>query len=205
MSDKPLFFVSLDLETSGTDHDLSVPIQIGLAVGAYNNNVKDSLIGGWDWSKYEWDAEAEKVHGIEQVLIDLQPGATLVDGMMAMWLWERLPDHARRSRQYVVPLGWNVAGFDMPFVRKHLPHLASMFSYRALDLNSVCFFLGGEDKWRQMKSQAKDGGIDIIRELNGGPSSPDDYASLAHDAGFDAQWAMAAYHWLRDVYATPLF
>lgn len=203
MSDKPLFFVSLDLETSGSDHDLHVPIQIGLSVGLYEGQTKDTIIGGWDWTRYEWDAEAEGIHGIAQAAVDSYPGAALVDGMMAMWLWDRLPTHARKSRQYVVPLGWNVAGFDMPFVRKHLPHLASMFSYRALDLNSVCFFLGGEDKWRQIKMKAKDGGIGIIRSIEGDVLSSDYYADCAHDAGFDARWAMAAHYWLRNEYVTP--
>jgi len=199
---KPMVFVSLDLETSGTDHDLSVPIQVGLALGCYESDTKGSLIGGWDWEKWEWDERAAQVHNIDQDTLTGYPSVGMVDGMMAHWLWGRLPTHARDRRSFVVPLGWNVASFDMPFVRKHLPILANLFAYRSIDLNAICFFLGGEDGWYDIKTKAKSGGYDVLREINVLPQEAT-YADLAHDAEFDAQHAMASYFWLRGEYVIP--
>jgi hypothetical protein len=183
-------FVSLDLETSGTDHDLSVPIQIGLALDPISTRATGMFVGGWDWKRYEWTEESEKIHQIPRDLIDAAVPANMVDGLMAHWLWSRLPEYAQERRAYVVPVGWNIAGFDLPFVRKHFPILSNLLGYRTLDLNAVCFFLGGKRGWYAFKQEAKGKGLDILKALDEGGN----YYSmeLAHDAQFDALLAMAS-------------
>jgi hypothetical protein len=57
----------------------------------------------------------------------------------------------------LIAVGWNVCGFDLPYVRHYLPRLGSFISRRSVDLNAVCFtFAGGAGgRWKRLKRRSK--------------------------------------------------
>lgn len=127
--------ISLDLETSGVDIEKGVTIlsigMVHLATGAefYREAKHDLLVV---------EPRASRVHQLDMNSLDIGEKETLASIDLLARLW--LGDVTKVEKQHrLISLGWNVAGFDMPFVRKFLPKTASQFSYRSIDLNAVLF------------------------------------------------------------------
>lgn len=185
--------IGLDGEMSDSEIDKgAVLIQIGVC-DDYGNTF-ESLIGhepGWYKS-----AQASEVHKISDEDILSAPRADVVDRRLCRWLETRL-EEARVRREHTgirpfVPVGWNVGGFDMPFVRATLPESCKLISRRSLDINALCFAfedarvtLHGErlsfSKW---KERAHDYAGDVLGDGNW------------HNALFDAQASLEAYNFL---------
>ena len=185
--------IGLDGEMSDSELDKgAVLIQIGVC-DDYGNTF-ESLIGhepGWYKSE-----QASAVHRIPDYDVLNAYPAIDVDIRLRRWLEGRLDDARARGEHTgirpFVPVGWNVGGFDMPFVRKFLPVSCELISRRSLDLNALCFAFEdarvtyhGErlsfSKWKELAHY---------------------YAGLVlpgenwHDALFDAQAALEAYNFL---------
>jgi hypothetical protein len=189
--------IGLDGEMSDSELDKgAVLIQIGICDD--NGNTFESLIGheaGWYKSE-----QASAVHQISDDDILAAPRAEQVDRRLRMWLEGRLEEATVRSEHTglrpFIPLGWNVGGFDMPFVRKFLPISCELISRRSLDLNALCYafedarvtyqgerlsFLG----WQRL---AHEQASKIFVETNW------------HNALFDAQAALEAHNFLTQVF-----
>ena len=183
-------FIGLDFETSGSDiNDGAVPIQLGLATRVSGKLETTSLlIGGWQWGKdATWSDEAEEIHGFsKQDLEGIEP-VRLIDIRLAHWLIH--VGKATGPRMWNLAVGWNVAGFDMPFIRKYMPALSSLLSYRTIDLNALVLAAsnGQVSEYKRIKSLAKDGAAHAIgRE------------AAWHDAGYDAEASLRAYEYLAE-------
>lgn len=176
-------FVGVDLETSGTDHETTVPIQFGYA--EYGGVPKSWYIGGWDWNEWEWNETAASVHNIPKNVLQIAPTASTVDPVIAHYLARRIPE----GQSYCM-IGWNVAGFDRPFIEKHLPLTFAQFSYRTIDLNAICFALAipKERSYDRIKKESKDYALVRIGDVA---------EESWHDAGFDALAAVYSYEYLR--------
>jgi len=190
----------LGIDGEMSDSDLSsgaVLLQIGLC-DQYGNTF-ESLIGHSEgWYKSE---EASAVHCIpdEDILLAQRAGA--VDERLRAWLDERLEDAIARGvhtgLRPFIPLGWNVGGFDMPFVRKFLPLSCELISRRSLDLNALCHsfeqswvtYQGERKSFNQWKQLAHDYAEKILGDTNW------------HDALYDAQAGMEAHNFLSGVFA----
>jgi hypothetical protein len=189
--------IGLDGEMS--DSELAkgaVLIQIGVC-DDYGNTF-ESLIGhapGW----YQTE-QASAVHRIPDESIIDAPPPDEVDQRLKRWLESRLDDARIRGEHAglrpFIPVGWNVGGFDMPFVRAFLPESSSIISRRSLDLNALCYAFEdarvtyqGERKsysqWRRLAHDYVDSVLD---------------GSNWHDALFDAQAALEAYNFLTGVF-----
>lgn len=81
-----------------------------------------------------------RVHGITDEAICAGPPADAVDERLRSFL---LANGAETDRRVIEPVGWNVVGFDMPFIRHALPRSAELISRRGVDLNAVCRTLDG--------------------------------------------------------------
>lgn len=188
-------FVGVDLETSGTDHEKSVPIQFGIAFqGEDKWHAWD--IGGWKWADdkpvigpagtvfYEWNEEAFEVHKITKQRLQIAPTAEQADSLISGAILPRKPEGQRFCM-----IGWNVAGFDRPFIEKHLPKTFSMFSYRTVDLNAICFALAVPQvrSYDRVKNESKDYALEKM----------EGHETLWHDAGFDALASLHSYEYLR--------
>lgn len=169
-------FVGLDIETTGSGGpDEFKLIQIGVAIRDGPLFCQDV---GWDppWNE---TLEAQAVHGISPERIIAAPRSWQVDGMLISFLNTTIEGTVGR----LVPVGWNVGSFDMPFVRAQLPQSAKRFGYRAVDLNSVCYTIAiliGIDP-KALKKGAKVYSRFWITE------------EAPHNAGYDARAAL--YEW----------
>ena len=216
MRDDKLRFIGLDLETSGTSHKRSAPIEVGIALDT--GQVYESLIGGWHWLSegypdrmldmeaerregmrfYEWTDGAYQIHGIERDEVDAAPHKTDIDGEATAWLKRNLPGQEPKG---IIAVGWNVAAFDFPFVRQHLPRLSESMSYRSVDLNAIVFAItqagligpGGEPwDYYGLKSHAKGMAAEAVRDQG--------YSDEAwHEAGYDALAGLYAFFILQEV------
>lgn len=142
-----------------------------------------------------WSDRAAAVHGISRDELSAAPRAAEVDEELRDWLLE---NGGVDGRRLIVPIGLNVAAFDMPFFRQALPHASLLIARRAVDLNALCFTYAGWEP--NSKSRA-------VRDFAGWKRSMKVAANneLArrgievreHDAGFDAAQALLGWWWLR--------
>ena len=118
-----------------------------------------------------------------------------VDDRLHAWCLER---GASEKKRVLVPVGWNVGAFDLPFVRDTLPRTYGLLSRRTVDLNAVCFTLagaltveGGHPKWTGFKRMARTHAEETLQELGMPPGW--------HDAGYDALASILAWRYLRSL------
>lgn len=94
-----------------------------------------------------------------------------------------------------IPIGWNVASFDMFHIKKDFPKLSKMFHYRSIDLNAVCFTvadaLGME--YDEVKGDAKD----YAEQRMGHHYKVQEENGTWHQAGFDALAGVYAWEFLK--------
>lgn len=134
-----------------------------------------------------WDPQAAEVHKIPKSRVEAAPRSFDVDAELYEFL---LTVGGAKGQRILIPVGWNVGSFDMPFVRDCLPRSASLISRRYVDLNSVCFTLGGSKSWQVFKKASKEHASLCL--------SQDGYEPAWHDALYDAQAAMLSWAYLVD-------
>ncbi|MCA1704012.1 MAG: hypothetical protein LC808_12395 [Actinobacteria bacterium] len=170
----PARFIGVDGEMTGTDGpDIHQLIQIGVATAPDEVFVSD--IGYKKWSE---DAESMAVHGLSAERIRAAPGADAVDAELCKWLADKVVGADRG----LIVVGWNVAAFDLPYVRRYLPRFAGHLSRRSVDLNAVCFTFAGTagSRWKRLKKRSKRYAEERLGRANW------------HDAGYDAAAALLA-------------
>jgi len=184
-------YIGLDGEMSGNDITKgSALIQIGTAIKkgdevesiyyTFNPLDPDML----------WDDQAELVHKISKQEIENSPQDKYsVDSLLSEWLIINGINLTNRMENIVV--GWNVAGFDLPFIKKYLPNTFSFLSYRTLDLNALCFALDGKDdkSAKLWKKESKDYAEQKCPPVPG-------YSQ--HNAGWDAVMALNCLDYLKE-------
>ena len=143
----------------------------------------------------EWDINAQKIHGFSQTQIESALSALEVDELAYQWL---LPRGGMLGEGKLIPVGFNVGSFDMPFFLESMPKTASLFSRRSIDLNALCFSLEG------MSS-----GVGKPKKFTGWKKAIDretkkvllalGYKVVKHDAGSDAAQALLGWIWIRGI------
>lgn len=176
-----LLFVGLDVETTGSDiMDGAGLCQVGVYTpdAAFSSDVKVR-------ENVSITEEALKVNGFTRERLVAGPHEVEVDGTLGRFLEDLHP----RGRRSIIPIGWNVAGFDMQFMRKFLwASTKQRFSYRSVDLNAVCFTLDPKN-WKDWKRAAKQYAEDVLSTLG--------FTLKPHDALYDAAQAYYAWEYLR--------
>ena len=150
-------YYSLDLETSGLDRSVHVPIQIGIVQWTRDPNQRwetfKSYISGWEFhSEFAmpnraicpqcrrlepeyaaWSQAAEAVHGISQETLRDAPPAAEVSAQVLRWLDEvsEVPWDRRKL------LGFQIGRFDIAMLQDHMPSIPPAFHYRPVELNSI--------------------------------------------------------------------
>ncbi len=197
-------FWGLDFETSGTTHTRHVPIQLGIT--SPNLITRSWLIGGWDWwnectasyhhdccvpegTKADWDARAFDVHGITQERLKAD-GLPLREVTQQALDFIMLTSRAWHGERKLV--GWNVASFDVPFLRKYLPDVARILSYQSADLNAICFAISQAHgiSYKGVKRDAQQWS-DGMAQMNWEGAD-----GRLHDAGYDSLLAVHAFNYL---------
>lgn len=136
-----IVLVGLDFETTGVDTDTLLPIQVGVAC------VHDSLPGGtlcheWD---VKWPLNHKNVPYIEDGALEVNGftydrifrHGTMYPEVVTELLWwvgglvSMLPDNVE-----LIPVGWNVGGFDMRIMKVFFPNAKAYFSHRTREINT---------------------------------------------------------------------
>jgi len=139
----------------------------------------------------QWSERAFEVHGITLESLQSAPLPDEVDSQVYDWLIAIGVDTSSRGK--IIPVGFNVGAFDMPFVKDSLPKSYSLFSRRTVDLNALCFALDYKEengmpvKAATWKKRAKAYAIEKIGTEN------------QHDAGWDAEMHLRSYEYLRGI------
>ena len=189
-------FIGLDGEMSGTALTTHRLIEIGVAPPT--GDVFDSMIGWPTGCAYE--PEALRVIGRDASGLRLGPVAAEVDAQLVNWA---------RAQGYVtgsmVPVGWGVSTFDLPFVVQTLPRFAEFLSHHTVELNALCYAAAGTgtadavdvssggafNRWRRAAKSAAEA---ALAEAGHPPGW--------HRAGYDARASLEAWRWLTARLAT---
>lgn len=209
MKDQDLIFIGLDFETSGSSHTRSAPIQIGLA-NSYGQTYS-ALIGGWRWEdwadtkwdhidgiqSWDWSDEAEGIHNITRDLLGREPDQYVVDREASEWV----ASHVGIVPKGIIAVGWNIAGFDFPFLRTYLPRTASSMAFRSVDLNALIFGISqagmsraNGEPWGYYKLKGY-----VKKEAEAMLYARTGREAIQHDAGDDALTSIYAFDVLKDV------
>lgn len=186
-----LIFAGMDGEMTGSrveEHEL---IQIGLALS--ESEVFCSRIA---WDSFNYDPEALEVIGVTPEEVKKGPSAAEVDELLVQWLKDK-----GIEKRSIVPVGWEVAAFDKPFIRKSLPKFFQYLHFHSVELNSVIYTFGdvmpyqgvrpNSATWKKMAKFAAT--FNIKCEEARWPKK--------HDAGEDAVMGLMSWRWLRNIMA----
>lgn len=196
-------YVGLDIETTGSDVNKHGLIQIGVFVSKQDSSMTGELfvsdVRPWPW--VEHDEQATAVHRISRERQFVAPPSEVVDVRLCEWL-TRHDIGVGKGSHAVHPVGFNVGSFDMPFVRKFLPHAFERFSYRCVDLNTLLFGMheafGDAFDFTTMKKRAKNAAEKYLSTQHG-------LSPMWHDAGYDAAASYYAWRFLLAVlHGAPL-
>ncbi len=133
---------SADLATGGRLIQVGFSMLINGKIDSFTSNIGYPLES---WDDTSWSERASVVHNIpREELADKSksPSAEEVDEAASAWLLAR---GAVLGERILISIGFNVGAFDHPFFRKSLPKTMSLVSRRCIDLNAICFTLGGWD------------------------------------------------------------
>ena len=183
-------FIAIDGETTGKDITKgSALIQIGAAVYRDGQLHSTHLTFNPKDPDMVWSKEAEEVHKISlEQIKNAELDASQVDDFLYDWL---IKNEVNPEKSYNnVAVGWNVASFDMPYIKKYLPKTFKLFSYNTVDLNAVCVALSGKKRLstKEWKSAAKTYARTICPEREG-------YGE--HNAERDSVMSLGCFNFLR--------
>lgn len=184
---KPVF-MGLDGEMSGCDPDVHKLIQFGLAMS--ESDQVGFMIG---WDECACDAEALAISGITYEQILDAPRAQEVDAKLIGWCQER--DIQPNS---IIPVGWAVSTFDLPFVRNALPRFSGFLHHHCIELNAVCYTMAGTIPYLEVfpdRANWKDMALKIAEQRLALLGMPPEW----HDAAYDATASIVAWNWMRAI------
>jgi len=187
-----MILAGVDIETTGLDlnanHRL---IQIGICVkdtetGQVNCYTKDVKPIG----DMQIQARALEINKFDLQRIGSAHAGPLVDGGLATELkWDGYTPHS------LIPVGWNIGLFDLPFIRHELPAVARLFKFnssesspRLIDLTALGLLYEYKTgtPYAEVKTRIKEHCIKTLGR------------DQEHDALYDAQAALVALDWFRD-------
>jgi len=192
-----LILLGLDGEMSCSELSQgAVLVQIGLALSPTE---RFSSLLGFEEGSYFATEKGMAAHGISPAAIAAAPRPAEVDAQAAAWLIDRLAARGLGTdAKRLVPVGFNVGAFDLPFVAAYLPSTYELLSRRVIDLNAFCLSYGASGRavggsvpkwsgWKRLaisyaEAKATELGIEVAR----------------HDAGYDALEALFALEFLND-------
>jgi len=186
-----LIFAGMDGEMTGSrveEHEL---IQIGLALS--ETEIFCSRIG---WESFAYDPESLEVIGVTKEQVKEGPSAEEVDDQLVQWL-----ESKGVAKHSIVPVGWEVAAFDKPFIKKTLPKFFEYLHHHSIELNSIMYTLGDTMPyqgvrpngyvWKKMTKFAATFNI----------KCEDARWPKRHDAGEDAIMGLQSWRWVRNIIA----
>lgn len=184
-----IVFAGLDGEMTGLDISSHKLIQIGIA---FSKN--DKYVSQIGWDKFLFDHKSLKVMGVDKDDVQKWKKPNIVDQEIVTWLKNK-----NIKKHSIIPVGWEVAAFDRPFVKKTLPKFYEYLHHHSIELNSISYTFGdtmpyfdsrpNSYYWKKM---AKFAGVFSIKcEEARWPKN--------HDAGDNAIASLESWKWLRNI------
>jgi len=184
-------YVGIDGEMSSSEIDQNGKlIQIGLTVRTAAGLDTLTLLINPEDPDMQWSEEAAAVHNIPlSEVLEYGRSNESVDELCYRWLLAHGADI--KKRRLTIPVGFNIIGFDMPFVRAQLPKTASLFSRRMADLNGMIWMLQGKDGhgftgWKKKALDYAHGQLDDHKP---------------HDAGWDSARHLLCFEYFKQLVA----
>lgn len=183
-----MLFVGIDGEMSSANlAEGGRLIQIGVAV-----RLPDGSMDSASWlinpGEMAWEATAAAVHGISYETVIMQGRS---QDSVDQELYEWLVGHGANPRQRAktVPVGFNITGFDLPYVKFQLPKTFSLLSRRTAELNGMMWLFHGKDQknfesWKKLAMEQAHQALPDFKP---------------HDAEWDAKRHLLVFEWLRSV------
>lgn len=134
-------YIGLDFETTGLDPLKHVPLTLGLAWESASGIVSHEFTFKFP-SSGRWDVEAMHVNKINPEMYSvvrpeyIAEDIDRMDWEICSFLMEREWSPFDKS---LIPVGWNVGGFDMRFMQTFFPQASKFFSHRYMELNSLAY------------------------------------------------------------------
>jgi len=193
--------IGLDLEMTGTDWTAHKAIQIGLCLDPRDETKNFVADVGWAKGNYEYNPKSLEVIGWDFDRIEAGRYDWEVENDILNWCEDN-----NLKKQSLIPVGYAVKSFDMPFVLNTFPRFAEYFIFpnvegpyrpylcRTCDLTDMTYgmtFGRGERGWGfdGWKRAAKTYAVQELTKLED--------ARTFHDAGYDAKAAMLALEFYR--------
>lgn len=180
-------YVGLDGEMSGYLEDGGRLIQIGLTVRKPDGEL-DTLSVLINPGKMSWSEESAAIHEISlSDVVEVGLPNDVVDQLCYDWLIVHGADP--KKRKLTIPVGFNIIGFDMPFIKEQLPQTYSLFSRRMGDLNGMIWMLQGKDGlgFTGWKDAAINHAHSILPDFN------------PHDAGWDSARHLLCFEFFKNL------
>lgn len=198
-------FIGLDGEMSSADLEQGGRlIQVGAAIwsGQPGSDCETFTSLIFLDESMPWSERAAQVHGIPRADLAVAPPPAEVDELFYAWL---IAHGAQEGSRIIVPIGLNVAAFDMPFFRLTLPRSSSLIARRAVDLNAICFSYDGWDPNPRSQGSRDFAGWKRSMKIAANTWLAEHGIPVReHDAGYDALQALVSWWWLREQIQTPV-
>jgi len=188
-----MIYIGLDIETSDLKIDDNAKIiQLGLSCIVAGRPVVFSSMVKNEGETFISE-ESFSVHGISAGELVSAPSLSEVEYNAIKWL-EELVDLSESEK--LIAVGWNVNSYDLPFINKFMPNLRKFFSHRVVELNSLCYLLGGSSHFEyrssdSIKLQAKNINKKLLGEFN--------VIGDEHDAGYDAALGLMIFAYFKNI------
>lgn len=140
MDEVPRHWLSIDLETSGTDPEKHSILSIGMEHIRSGEKFYQEI----RWNNVTIAPEAMRVNGFDAKQLDgdgeFRGYIGEVDAEARQWVDDLKAEHGIKGGIWTV--GVNQLGFDKPFIEQEMPQLDSRLSYRGVNLTSVWAAIG---------------------------------------------------------------
>jgi len=130
----------LDMETTGLDYEVDIPIEVGIIL-MKENGLKEVARKSWlcavrDFDFHPYEQFVHRMHTDNGLLAELEQATVFrsysdVDDTICAWLDANTP-----PEEILYPAGSSVH-FDVRFAERRLPQLYSKFYHRHLDVSSI--------------------------------------------------------------------
>lgn len=177
-----LVFAGVDIETTGLDDGCGI-CQIGVYINDRMGYLRDIKVP----EGVIIEEHALAVNGFSQYRLAHGP----THGEVDLDLYRSLDEQADVRDGCLIAIGWNVASFDMQFIKRWLPLTFKKFAHRSIDLNAVCFTIDPYN-WEAIKKAVKASAEREILDRTG--IKPNE-----HNAGYDAMAGYQAWQHLQDI------
>lgn len=149
-------YVVVDMETTGLNIDLDMPLELG--IGIYDINLNELAINSWYIKSDGWREQlannefVETMHTKNGLISDLdalpefyyetdaegkQQVLDYTPPMVSLLSWRWLIDTCGLLPGEFPMTGSSIGSLDRPMMREHLGGLYGFFSYRSIDISSI--------------------------------------------------------------------